>query len=36
MNIKRIYKIYGMLDGDSAVEKNKGVNGLQGVQWGRV
>lgn len=24
-----------MLDGGTAVEKNKGINGLQGVQWGK-
>lgn len=24
-----------MLVGDSAMEKNKGINGIQGVQWGQ-
>ena len=33
-DIRKISKIYGMLDGDSAMEKNKGINGIQGVHWG--
>lgn len=29
MNIKRICKIYGVLDDKSAMEKNKGLNGVR-------